>query len=548
MVIIAVYNPQSTPRRTLAELHRPPARSGLLFSMQRLAQETCDLIALYIESQSQASSAHTLSALAATSRIWQKAVERTTFRDLKLSSTDLGDFEKIVTGARRTYVRLVRYAIILPPYSTDLRQTFERPRDRDANDEACNEAIHGLLQTLRSWEQADDFERRGSITLELSDISSPTDHQPQYPWYQMSQEEDETMYGPLGMRHLYSYVTLPESAQFPLVRSIRRLVYRSPKPYARKLSSQAFIEIASKLPCVTEVRGDFTFNEWSYPTIRRRNRDDTTRAIQQHSLPESARDLSLVLDTWMIWNQTWQPPNLLQAGIDHDPLGSEVWNATRDKEHLTSLHVAGVIDSNVMWPSSIRTSIPFKPFWQSLRSLRINFDLATPSGEWYFCAGDGPQGGAPQDHGTSTAPLETARPPGYESTEAEDESAALRFSLSDKGEFCRDAVLFRLVPNEPVLEPLIESFARACGQIPSLEDARLETLLYEGLEVDGATSKCKSDWGIYYAAPHYSLRWSERVKGSCVPQEDIPGQCITLNTRGWRPNDGLLCLLRDISN
>lgn len=87
-------------------------------------------------------------ALAAISRPWP--LNDTTFRKLRLRSTDLDHFQDIVHYGRRRYVNVIDYHIILPAYSDDVRCRFEREDDRQANDKVFTSAIHRRFHSLET--------------------------------------------------------------------------------------------------------------------------------------------------------------------------------------------------------------------------------------------------------------------------------------------------------------------------------------------------------------------------------------------------------------
>ena len=79
------------------------------------------------------------------SRSWQYAVERRTFRRIKLKSTDLEFFRNTFVGHRRAALADLSYDVILPTYSDHQCARFETEEDKRSNNEALTEAIHGLF-------------------------------------------------------------------------------------------------------------------------------------------------------------------------------------------------------------------------------------------------------------------------------------------------------------------------------------------------------------------------------------------------------------------
>ena len=88
------------------------------------------------------------------SRKWQLLIERNVFRSIELKSTDLQEFSGIFVGHRRAFLAELSYDVILPGYDDRQRVRFERKKDKQANNEALTEAIHGLFSVLASWNEA----------------------------------------------------------------------------------------------------------------------------------------------------------------------------------------------------------------------------------------------------------------------------------------------------------------------------------------------------------------------------------------------------------
>jgi hypothetical protein len=138
---------------------------------------------------------------------------------------------------------------------------------------------------------------------------------------------------------------------------------------------------------------------------------------------------------------------------------------------LTTLYIKGVVDTSLLWPGiperpsapGLKSPISVKPFWQNLKSLVIIFDMTSPSGDWYFRAPMSGTGDAVNSSVTKKAESDIAMPPDYSSSEQEDHNASLRYMFVDELRYSGNDVarIFRLVPDEPILIPLIESFARA---------------------------------------------------------------------------------------
>ncbi|KAE9369303.1 hypothetical protein N431DRAFT_560164 [Stipitochalara longipes BDJ] len=493
--------------------------------------------------------------LATISRKWQRAIERRSFRALELRSTELHEFESIMTNARRRYLRVLRYYTVLPVYPAGSRQLFERHGDRTANDEAFSAAIHHLFRIFKDWEDQSSDRPGYSVQLHIRNLYSPTDHRFRGRSYEPTEEAQQCQYGEFGMRCRYSYIRLLNPTELPIVSGIEIFELHWRNPYSRKLAPQTFVEIAAKLPNLRKIWGELADSESAYPALRRRYRNDLVYAIESLSFPASIKHLSLTLQHWGHMDQAWQPTSLLHPGASHDSLSGTVWRATCHQNILNTLYIKGVVDTSLLWPGSVgqipapdpKSPVLVKPFWQNLKSLTIHFHITSPSGDWYFHAPRNGPGSVFDSSVASKAESDIAMPPGYGSSEKQDSDASLRYSFVDELWNSGNAIarVFRLVPNEPVLVPLIESFARACLQIPNLENATLATELREPIEIDSETHHFPSEWGIYFAAPANRSGYPVYEEYS-YPGEDLTVPRLTFNTRKWRLDEDLRILLRGI--
>lgn len=93
-------------------------------------------------------------------------------------------------------------------------------------------------------------------------------------------------------------------------------------------------------------------------------------------------------------------------------------------------------------------------------------------------------------------------PPGYLSSEEDDFLAGLQYSdnMSSGLLGCAHTPC-KWVPNEELLPPLVEAFARACSQVPPLKLATLRTRIPVPLPYKSGLHCVESNWGIWFAAP-----------------------------------------------
>jgi hypothetical protein len=512
--------------------------------MNQLPQEVYDLIVAHIESAAGDAkpTSRAMSTLATVSVTWQRAVEIRTFRKLNLKSSELEDFARIVTGARRTYLRILSYHIILPTYELRFQDKYECHLDRDTNDVAFTAAIYGIFHTIKSWETQGKDWHHARIELVIAGASSPTDKEVDF-------RKNTQPFQRLIKRYSFSYLRVLDPDQLPSVGAVRalRLPWLRNK---RRIAPQTCTELATKLPNLDLLEADLPDDEVAYPAMRRLQRNNLTQSIERCLISESIKTLAINLVSGLMRNQHWRPMTLLPQGTSHDPLSSTLWNMTRHKKNLNHLYISGVIDSNLLWRA--HTACPIEPFWQNLTTLHIDFQLTTPCGQWYFRARDDASMSPVEEGLQVKARSEVALPPGYKLTmDGEDEEnidlGSWRCAWSDRGML--PTRVFRLIPDEKLLEPLIDSFARACQQIPSLANAHLETTLNNPTEGGRLPKNVPSyKWGIYYATANQHSGWYRPAGDPASPWEDISRPRLTYNTSGWRPCESVMALLRGIGH
>lgn len=487
-------------------------------------------------------------ALATVSRRWQTAIERQTFRHISLKSTDLDAFEKIVRGDRRRFLRSIQYTIVLPTYGKLSCGRFEREPDRLANDNAFTIALHGLFRILRSWDDGKDFIKSNcSFRLDILDVYSPMDDGYRLHGNTNRAERLDAVIPGNGdqisnrdlrdRRFQYSYLRLLRPTDLPLVPAVKSFHTNRMK---RSLSHETAIEIAARLPNLTSGDWYMLDSERLYPTLRRTIRARLTQAVQNLLPTAGLQAIRLYMDQNMLWNHSWQPADLRPTGTTFDPLCRTIREATAECEALTSLYIRGTLDARLPWPTPDPTTI-VRPFWQNLEHLNVHFHMTTPSGTWYFRA----QSRSQNPVQSIPAPSNTQVPPGYGSSEEDDIVAALQYSdLENTMLSGYPPSVFRLVPNEELLAPLIGAFAQACLQIPSLKVASLSTTIAVPLEFEGRRTYTPSEWGIWFAAPGASFHWQLQLEPAF--RDDMGQRRLVFDTKHWQPDEHLCNLLRGI--
>lgn len=210
---------------------------------------------------------------------------------------------------------------------------------------------------------------------------------------------------------------------------------------------------------------------------------------------------------------------------------------------------------------SISRTVP-APFWQDMTAIVIHSDPRTPSGEWYFRAPDGvdihdypyldpSQPGAEFETPIDRDVLETEMPPRYNPSESPDAVSLDHFEwyLNALTSGCAPTWVFRLVPEDRLLLPLIGAWAHAISQMPQVRRAKLKTIL--PLPVVNRDSDHHYEWSLRYLPPCQCSRCSIGF----VREGQREGRCSGRTIRGlsfrtltWRPEGALLELLRGVGS
>ncbi|KAH6677801.1 hypothetical protein F5X68DRAFT_213208 [Plectosphaerella plurivora] len=481
--------------------------------------------------------------LAAVSPPWRAAVERRTFRESQLLSTDLPAFAAVFTHtARRGYLRVIRYRILLPEYPIRRRERYEVQADRDANNAALTEAMRALFAILAEWERGHDDDM-SPLHISLDAVYSLTDRCPPGVPHVPTAREFCSIPSQRGMRFQYSYLHLDDDVELPRVRRVTSFCFERPSGRRRQLAPHAFVQIAAALSGLTSLRGSFEDSETAYPALRSMCRRSLADALDAWAVPVGLKHLDFRLTGALLLNHAWQPAQLPMTDGGGDAISDALRKATLQMPELTSLRLEGVLDASLLWPSqhnavSLADPSLTPPFWQNLTVLQVDFSMTSSSGAWYFRARTAIDQPLPEQAS------ETAMPPGYKSAEPRETTAIYRYITRPKPSGRRPIRLFRLVPDEPVLLPLIAAFALACAQTPTLNTAALSTMLDVELRVGDDSAPVTSNWGIYFAARGHSSPWRERLGGLEDLTEDLRVARLTFNTRQWQPNPEVLDLLR----
>lgn len=235
-------------------------------------------------------------------------------------------------------------------------------------------------------------------------------------------------------------------------------------------------------------------------------------------------------------DQRVRMPNLV-APLTADPFSSSLRMLSYQ---LRRMCIFAVIDESIFWPEG-----GGEPSWPKLEVLNVCFHLPSPSGRWYFM-------GLRDDYRIDGYKLTSqAYPPSRTTDEDEEWCDQIDGARWDQNRGAQ----FRVVPDNDVLSPLLESFAKAAKLMPALReaalwcpsrfttDADMDEDFYENFHEAELTKSKGHDlaWGIAYAAPG-EQDFTERLEKRLVQSR----QLWWMVGNRWNPSARLHDLFRNI--
>lgn len=219
------------------------------------------------------------------SRQWQAAVERLTFRSVRLKSIDLKRFSDVFVGHRRAALTELDYHVILPSYSENSCAKFENEKDKSLNNEAFTKAIHSLFGILHCWDEVktnngaakEEYKkseaRARPISLTLtaySPLDPPYRENIERHRYQVtvSLERNDLF----ERRYEHSFLRLLKPDRLPLVLCISRLKTPVKVEIPRRLDGASVAAIAAKLPNLGVIDWSLSDDEKKFPSLRQQHR------------------------------------------------------------------------------------------------------------------------------------------------------------------------------------------------------------------------------------------------------------------------------------
>lgn len=242
--------------------------------MHQLPQELISHIATFLEredDQSHVPLAHRvrtpskLPPYATISRQWQYAIERLTFPEIWLKSTETNYFSETMVAHRRRSLAVLHYQIVLPTYGEAKCAKFETGLDKRLNNECFSDAIHALFRVMKSWEGTERQETpqpTQAICLNLYAPYSPMDGTHRGP----EKYEMDKWWSGVGKRHdlwerryEHSVLRLLHPQDLPSLLSISRLCGNL--HYIRSIEPRSIVAILAKLDNLQSVNIKLKDNE-----------------------------------------------------------------------------------------------------------------------------------------------------------------------------------------------------------------------------------------------------------------------------------------------
>jgi hypothetical protein len=287
------------------------------------------------------------------SKQWKEAVEFVTFHRLNIKSDDLGQLRAIVTNNRCKYVRRLSYTIVLPAYSKEQGRHIESKEEQAISNGVFTQGIVDLFSILSQWEEAGLL---SGLRFKIEDPESPSDTK------DSKSRWDST------------YLSLSADERIPTVSGISYLQIQG--NYRRKTSPAVAPGLAAFLPGLKHIYGEFY--EAGERTVKIENRARFAKLLAHRRLTHvTAAEFDFHQE--IPEDHRIRMPSLLPPGASYDPFSTSLRVFS---QNLTSFVLNGYVDSTLFWPSTHETCS--SPSWPSLKKLKIGFNPAAPSGDWYF--------------------------------------------------------------------------------------------------------------------------------------------------------------------
>ncbi|KAI2624042.1 hypothetical protein GGS21DRAFT_325410 [Xylaria nigripes] len=413
-----------------------------------------------------------LPAIAAVSRLFQQAVERLTFRLLKVStsSSDLDVFRRTLTPQRQSNLRRLTVHLwvdhSLPPTTPGAGQlrNVATAKERKAVNEKLTNQLRELFNILAAWRVTEP-----GLTL---DVACP----------QRSNQPNDGS-GEAYFRFAMLDVS-SDFVDFPLLPMVKQLYVHSLSYY---LHPHLAVSLTAKMPNVSLVDWDLSmcltdrFDLYYY--LSRIWRDGLVHSIESTTLPPSVEKFKFKMLAPGAGNFN-NLPDFLGAASRLDPVSSALRKLTKN---CTKLYIEGSIHSSLFDPLAVPGTAPHEatPAWEQVTHLEVRSSMCGPDGNWLFKFDpDNYLDREPTPDPPGEEFLHNAMPPSYGTTESEQDDADNKYDeflerIAPKKvaqDFC-DLEYFHTKVNDGPMNTLLAAFARGCGRgnLPALRTATFQS-------------------------------------------------------------------------
>lgn len=365
-------------------------------------------------------------------------------------------YEGLLNPARVSYIRSIHLDVLLASYDDAARQRVESDEDKRRNNETFSITIRRMLRLLgRLYDNpreplSVDSRDAGQLTLILT-AQSPSDPRPGDDFVHRRQRTRKGLAKDLlDLRYQSSYLELsPEpdddgggtaTPHVNLPFTTTFIVHgMAPK---RFFSPAACCHLATRMPCLKQVKWQLWDNEKKDIGLRRRMRDELARAIPE--LPPSIEDVELRLH-YSVADDYATPKAVSDRSYDSLSAALGRWS-----RNLRELYIqVSCLSHDFFVVVAEGGSTPAEP--AELRSLTVELSTALPSGAWLLTAVPDEDNHDSEDSRHTTPTFDPSDDPGVPAPED------------------RKNRKFRQSPAEDLIKPLIINIAGAVGSLPELK-------------------------------------------------------------------------------
>ncbi|KAI0014326.1 hypothetical protein F4779DRAFT_5588 [Xylariaceae sp. FL0662B] len=411
-----------------------------------------------------------LPAIAAVSRNFQQAVERLTFRNLRVSTSpsDLDAFRRTLTPQRqRNLRRLAVHLCVDDPLpcttsGTEQPRKFATDEERRAINESTTTQLREFFNILAGWRLSGP-----SVTLVVDGPRS----------FRETLDVPDEAYFRFSMLDVSSDLT--DFQPLPMVKQLYV------NPMSCHLHPHLVVCLTAKMPNVSHVSWDlstcYTINSWGlYHYMPRIWRDGLVQSIESTTLPPSVEKFSF--NMFVPGTSSFQIlPNFIGSSSSPDPVSSALRKLTKD---CTEVYIEGSIHPLLFDPFAVPGTAPHEaaPAWKKVTRLEVKVSTYGPDGEWLVKLD-------PDNDPTPKIPPEELDfdhlPPGYGTTKSELDEAEEYYEkyqkditpLIEDGWDPEPIEFLRIEADDGPMNALLAAFARGCGRgnMPALRTATFQS-------------------------------------------------------------------------